>query len=287
MFSKSLGDLYKNPVVAVPNIIFAIIPTVFIGLAYDFLNGQSYNMLLFKFLLYCFLGIILLVLIQSLILSWSYILCRDSVNGVRPSLGGSFNESLRYYPRVLGASLLIGLLLIGTIIAFAMIAVPFGLLIGFSDSSVASSGAIIMTIIVFLLVILATIFLSISISPIIPLLVYEDLSVGKSFFEGFKLGLKKFFPILGVALFMSIVILPLYLVFVLLSGSYENLHPIYQFIYTSLSSFPQMLIVIYIMNLYRDKLKLEKQILPDYHDGLEVSEATNENSHSDLNDNIV
>lgn len=255
MFSKSLKDFFKNPIIAVPNVLFALIGAI---LSKNLTNSKSLSILenagrlgdfttvmaeavkVFTFALFL---IIFTIFVTPFIMSWSNLMCKDIINGEPANFGERFRDSWKYYWRMLGAIVIKVLIFIGLAAAAFLLMLPFGLLSVGGRSTSAAGFAIIVIIVLFF----AIIFFAISLTAVEPILIFDNLGIGESIAKGFKFGIKKFFPILGTALLIGIVNGILTLIF-----DKENYFSII------INGYLGLFITVFIMNMYREeKLKTE------------------------------
>ena len=209
MFLKSIKDFFKNPVITVPNILFSIIILLLdeLLLPRDVINkiasGET-NLTMnnaLKIYIFSIVIILITVFITPFLTSWVNIMCKKLVNHGSTDFSKSFKETFGYYFRMLGAIVIKALIVIGFIIAAGVLLVPV-IIIYVSGGTGRSIGLL---VILLVLLCIAFIFFITSLIPVESLLVYDDLSVGKSISKGFKFGIKKFFPFLGTVILISII----------------------------------------------------------------------------------
>jgi hypothetical protein len=270
MFSKSIRDFFKNPIITVPTVVFAMltqIPIYFLtaslppdeSMLTNELSDPTAALQFFgKFMLIGFLIFVLYLFLSPIIVSWTSVMSRDVVNEIKPNLGSGLKESFRYYWRVLGTLVLSFLILMGAYIVFAiLIAIP---LVPLAMSQSESSGiwAIVAVIILAFIFVLVMIFLAICLMPIQPLLVYDNLGVTESIGRGFKFGMKKFFPILGVLLLNVVISM-------ILAIAAEFISPVVVYIVTAITSYLGVFIIVFVLNLYKNYKSKTELNVPHYH----------------------
>lgn len=267
MFAKSIKDFFKNPIITIPTVLFTIATQMLLYftmgnmpfdeslVANEFTDPNIAIQYLGKFVLFGLILMLFYLLISPIILSWTNIMCRDVVNGEKPSFTGTFKQCFKFYFRMLGIIVLTFLILMGVYIIFILlIAIPL-VPLAMSQNSSSNILAVVLIVILVFIFLLVMIFLSICIMPIQPLLVYDDLGVIESILKGFKFGIKKFFPILGVFLILAVI------------GSAitipaSSVSPAATYIATAITTFFGIFNVIFIMNLYKN-YKTTSLLSPD------------------------
>jgi hypothetical protein len=259
MFKKSLKEFFYNPFITVPGILFSLIISIF---SYSGINpevierigaaGESGDLSSIGADVASFFSTILLILIISLfvtplVISWSNLMVKDIVTEGDSNVTKNFKISFKYYWRMFSAVILKGLIFIGIAIVFAIIITP--LMFSASNGSTSAITVIAITSIIF---IFGGIFLIISLLPVESLLIYDDLTISKSFSKGFKFGAKKFFPILGASIPYAIILLIFYAILI-------N----YPYAYNVVNSYFGMFLVVYIMNIYRESKEPEDEVVND------------------------
>lgn len=247
MFKKSLKDFFFNPFIAVPGILFSLVIGVlsYYGINPDVVQriiaeGESSDLSsistdiasLFSTLLLIF---IISIFITPFVTSWGNLMAKDVINEGDSNVTKNLKMSLKYYWRMFSTIILKGLIFIGVAIIFSIISIP--LMMAASKGSNTAITIIAITSIIF---VLGGIFLVISLLPVEPLLIYDNLTISKSFSKGFKFGAKNFFPLLGSTIPFTIVLLIIYALLV-------N----YPYAYSIVNSYFEMFIVVYITNLYK------------------------------------
>lgn len=270
MFSKSIKDFFKNPIIALPTVFFALLtqiplyylteslPTDESIIANELSDPTVAMQFLGKFMLFGFLIFVIYLFFSPIITSWTSVMCRDAVNGTKSSFGGGFKESFRYYWRVLGTMVLSFFILAGAYIVFAVIiAIPL-IPLAMSESENTGILALVLVIILAFIFVLAMIFLAICIMPIQPLLVYDDLGVTQAIGKGFKFGIKKFFPLLGVFLLTMVIGMVLAIIAELIS-------PVAVFVVTAITAYLGVFLIVYILNAYKGYKSKTELAVPHYH----------------------
>lgn len=258
MFSKSLRDFFKNPIIAIPKILFtlgiflAMLPfnssllKLSASIQYSEMAGPEYILgQVGKLLLIMLIFFLVILIISPIVTSWSLLMTKNSVNLQKPDFIGSFKESFKYYWKVLGCFVLIGLMFFAAYIVFVILLTIFVIPISMAGAAYNSSTIAPQFIIIALILSLPLSFLAICVLPIVPLLIYDNLSLTEALGAGFKLGFKRFFRILGACLFVGIIIAPLSYI---LRNASQPISIILSVINTFLSCF----IYVYIMNLYQE-----------------------------------
>ena len=261
MFSKSLKIFFKNPVITLPNIIFLVIYTFFLNwfikasnidpqsLSNDLssaMNVEKSATLAGIFLL----SVLVVIFVSALIACWSNVMCKHAVDNEPINIIESLKESLKYYWRVLGIITLLIAIAIGIAIVLILACIPLAVSIknSITPDTVIKFG---MIILIFCLVML---FLSICIMPIQIVLDYDNMGIGSSISKGFKLGIKKFFPLLGTVLLIALINIILKL---LLQSFMGKNNEISNYITSIISTYLSMFTIIYVMNLYKSLNKPE------------------------------
>ena len=209
LFLKSIRDFFKNPVIAVPNILFSVIMML---LDEFFLPGDVINKIAsgevnltvnnaLKIYTFSIIFILLTVFITPFLTSWVNLMCRKLEDNGSTDFFKAFKESFKYYFRMLGAIVIKALIAIGFIIAAVILLVP---VIAIYESG-STGRAIGLLVIMLILLFIAFIFFMTSLIPVESILVYDNLPVGKSISRGFKFGIKKFFPLLGILALLIII----------------------------------------------------------------------------------
>lgn len=289
MFTKSLNDFFKNPIITIPTVLFTILTQILLfftfgNMAFDeslitseFADPSIAIEYLGKFMLFGLILILFYLLLSPIILSWTNIMCRDVVNGKKPNITDAFKQSFKFYFRMLGTLVLTFLILIGAYIIFIiLIAIP---IIPLAMSQTKSSGALAIVFIVILVFIflIAMVFLSICIMPIQPLLIYDNLNITNSISKGFKLGFKKFFPLLGTFLLLMVIGL-------IITIPANLISPIASYIAATITSYLGIFTIVFTMNLYeeyKNKSNLSP-VQPEFHiaDGEYTNQNINEESRN-------
>lgn len=257
MFTKSIRDFFKNPIIAIPTVVFSIVSQVLLNitlgtmpsnesiLTNEFADPTIALQYLGKFMLFGLILMLLYLFISPIIFSWTNVMCREVVNGERPNFSDGLKQAFRFYWRMLGVIVLTFLIIMGVYIVFIiLIAIPL-LPLAMAQSTSSSILAVVIAVILFFVFLISMVFLTICLSPVQILLVYDDLSVIESISRGFKFGLKKFFPILGVFVLMMAVGLVITLPASLIS-------PVVSYIASAITSYLGLFTIIFIMNLYKE-----------------------------------
>ena len=111
------------------------------------------------------------------------------------------------------------------------------------------------------------------------ILVYDNLNIGDAISKGFKFGLKQFFKILGAALLIAVIA---YITNMLLIN--------YEILVTLITSYFNIFLTIYIMNLFRNTKKEPKLIIENIATEISISikqEDKNINDNKDDNTFIL
>ncbi|MDF2673539.1 MAG: hypothetical protein K0R09_1804 [Clostridiales bacterium] len=286
MFTKSLNDFFKNPIITVPTVLFTIVTQILLfftfgNMAFDeslitseFADPSIAIEYLGKFMLFGLILMLFYLLISPIVLSWTNIMCRDAVYGEKPNITDSFKQSFKFYFRMLGTLVLTFLILIGAYIVFIMlIAIP---IIPLAMSQTKSSGvfAVVLIVILVFVFLIAMVFLSICIMPIQPLLIYDNLNITNSISKGFKFGFKKFFPLLGTFLLLMVIGL-------IITIPANIISPIASYIAAAITSYLGIFTVVFTMNLYeeyKNKSALPP-VQPEFH--ITNGEYTPQNSNEE------
>jgi hypothetical protein len=249
MFSKSIKDFFKNPIITVPVILFYLLTggLSFYSLDPEVLNqleqaGTTGDMQSIGPEIASFLSAILLIFIVSIFLkpladSWSNLMTKNVVLKQEPHFRENLKNSFKYYWRMFCFSVLMGLFFIVLLVIFAIICVPL-IISAVNGNTTSLTAAAILTIIF----ILFFIFMSICLMPIPIILIFENLSITKSISKGFSFGVKNFFPIFVSSIPVFIIVL---IVSMILFQYTHAVNIVYAYI--------GMFITVYIMNLYNHK----------------------------------
>lgn len=256
MFSKSLRDFFKNPIIALPNMLFSVafqilFLVLFRNVDMDILYtnpleaAKTASTILLSILL---LGLIYAFL-SPIIFSWSNLMAKKVVNEEDVNIMDALKNSFKYYWRIFAASILVGVIVFGIymffVFAIIIIAGP-SFLSSPENISPASALLILLLLIIFLL---SVTFIAISLSPVQSVLVYDDIDIGDALKKGFMFGVKKFFPILGVTLLLGAITT----VVVLLSSSiFGDASIIGQILSSIIGGYFSIFITLYIMNKYKE-----------------------------------
>lgn len=283
MFSKSLKDFFKNPIITIPNIIYVGITQLLIFLLFGNISDNLlYNNVEFdpqaaatvalSFLLF----LIISLFVTPFIFSWSAFMAKRTVDGEKPSIIESLKESLKYYWRVLGVTVLIGLIIFAVYFLMVIIlAITVGVSFLASPQQLSSSTGLLL-IVLAIVFILGFVFLAIALSPIHAVLVYDNLSVGDAFSKGFKLGTKKFFPILGFSLLIA---LSTGLILLALNTAFGENSTVVEIIVSLLGGYLAILPTIFTLNLYR-----ENKSRDEYNSNLNYTNVNNTETYQQWND---
>jgi hypothetical protein len=267
MFAKSLKTFFKNPLITLPNILFLLLYKIFLdwyldvsGLTSadfgdDIANAADMQKAA-TFIAVFLLVLVLAVFVTALITSWTNTMCKYAVDGQPVNIFKALKEALKYYWRLLGVIVLIAAIFIGISIVLVIACIP--LLFSLRDSINAAS---IIAIVAFSFIFfLGIIFLSICFTPVQILLVYDNLGIGESFSKGFKFGIKKFFPILGVVLL--VILASLIINLPLEFGLHASENTVLSYITSAVSTYFSIFTVVYIMNSYKNSKPQEIVDMP-------------------------
>lgn len=247
MLKKSLNEFFKNQIAVVPAIILSIIISL---LPFNNINYTNFEnvpphliiQLISKILLSILLLFIFTIFLSSLFDCWSLILIKDGLKGKTSSLKQAFKTSLKYYLRVLGISAINNAIFLALTIIYFSTLIPMIItkfkLYNTHRAILGLIGPIIAITIIFLLSVL---FFTITLMPIIPSTVMNDYNFSCGFANGFRLGLKRFFPILGVTILsmLPVIIISLFI---------KN-YSFSKYILTLLSSYLKVFLNVYLCNL--------------------------------------
>jgi MFS family permease len=274
MFKKSLRDFLKNPILTIPGILFYLLtggisyynldPAILDQLEQAGATGdiQSISTEVAAFFSAFLLLLIITIFLKPLVDVWSNLMAKDIVLENEPNFRKNFRNSFKYYWRMFSISVLIGLIFIIALIIFTIILTP--LIISAINGSTTGITASSIMVVIFVLIV---IFMWISFMPVSVALVFEDLSITKSFSKGFRFGVKNFFPILGSIVPIIIVMLVLSIIL------YQYPHAA-NIVYAYLAMF----ITIYITNLYNHKN-------PPVYDEVSPYETKDENNNENIIEN--
>lgn len=277
MLKKSLNDFFKNQIAVVPAIILAIITSLlpFNRIDYsEFENIPPHLIMqtISKILVSILLLFIITIFLTPLFESWSLVLIKDKLKDKTSDLKQSFKTSLKYYLRVLGISAINNLifLVISLIYFITLVSIAFSKfkLYNYSRAILGLIGPFITITIIFLLAIL---FFTVTLMPIIPSTIMNDYNFSDRFANGFRLGLKKFFPILGVTI---LVMLPTLIISLLISK-----YNFSKYLLTLLSSYLKVFLNVYLCNLALVSTSNSSEIIAC--EETEISENTNSENDID------
>lgn len=257
MFRKSIINFFKNPLLALPNIILGLIAAIITQLVsknsyFNKLALQSnstsyadFTPEMAKSLSYILLIIIFLFFISPFITSWINIMCKNVVNDEKPAVFESLKKSPQFYWRIMGVFAIKFLIFTGISIIFFIAMLP-------SIISMAAHPETLSTTFVILVIVLiiAIITLIVALMPIETLLIYDNLKIGDALSKGLKFGFKHFFKILGVEILIAAIT---YITSKLLIN--------FEIVETLLTSYLNLFITVYIMNLFRNTKKEPKLII--------------------------
>lgn len=288
MFSKSLNDFFKNPKIVIPNVLFSLICFTF---SKEITNNQNLHLLknikiysdiqsimniIGSTLIYFSFFLIFAIFASPLILSWTSVMIKKVINNEDANLGEDLKSSFQYYFRMLCINVLQGLIII-VLLTFWILTI-FLMVIRLQNTNNLSYIKYFNLILILFLILF--IFVLIFIVPIQIVLIYDNVSITKSFSKGFKFGFKKFFPILGSTLLIAI----LTSIFNLIFKKYEILSII-------ITSYIGVFLPVYIMNLYKCIKDNEIKCINIIEDGSNVQRQDepiiNENKTSDENKFII
>jgi uncharacterized membrane protein YesL len=260
MYIKTVKDFFKNIAITIPNILFFLLTSV---IAYFTLDPEAIQRLeqaeenvnlstlapdAARFISSMFFLLILGLFLTPFISSWSNLMCKDVVNDRGSNIIKNLRLSSKYYWRMFGTTVLKGAIFIGIAILFAFAMTPLAV-----SSAGGNTGSVTAIAIISIIFFIGFIFFIIALTPVEPLLVYDNLSIGQSFSKGFRFGLRKFFPILGAFIPIGIIVLVTYILLI-----------DYPFVYTFLNSFFSMFVPLYVMNMYRRNKEMEAAASPVY-----------------------
>lgn len=290
MLSKSIKDFFKNPIIAIPNIVYALVFQIILYLppikklmlnTQLLSNIESTEEILqntTRTILFLLLIFIIYLFITPFILSWSHVMCKKVVLGDKPNFFENLKESLSYYWRNLGTSVLIGIIIFSVYMIFAILIIS---IVGVSTFTATnpenidpSKLLILMLMLLFFLIVV--LFLLICLAPVNIALFYDNINIGKALSTGFKFGLKNFFQILGVFLLYGLVIFTIVLPTTLIGESI-----IINLITTLINSYLSLFPIIYMMNLYRNEKFKEafRSTQPNYNNPYQISTPPYNNNY--------
>lgn len=255
MFSKSIRDFFKNPIITLPNILFSVIIQIlfivlFGKLDVDILYSnqleatQAATILLSALLLW-----LIYAFLSPIIFSWSNLIAKKIANDEDVNLIEVLKHSFKYYWRIFGANILIGVIIFGVYMFFAfVILIAAGTSFISSPESINPAVALIILPIT-LIFLISILFIVISLLPVQSVLVYDDIDIGDALKRGFMFGVKKFFPILGVILLQLTITLG---VTIILSSIFGDKAIIGQLLSSIIGGYFTIFSTIYMMNKYKE-----------------------------------
>ncbi|MCX7951585.1 MAG: hypothetical protein N2594_06495 [Clostridiales bacterium] len=282
MLKKSLNDFFKNQLAVVPAIILAIITSLFQFNRIDYSEFENVPPHLImesisKILLSILLLFIVAIFLTPLFESWSFVLIKDKLKDKPSDLKQSFKTSLKYYLRVLGISTINNLifLVISLIYFITLASIAFSKfkLHNYSRAILGLIGPFIAVTIIFLLAIL---FFTVTLMPTIPSTIMNDYNFSSGFANGFRLGIKKFFPILGVTI---LVMFPVLIISLLISK-----YNFSKYLLTLLSSYLKVFLNVYLCNLALVSMSNSSEIIAC--EEIEINENTKSENDIDQSNTI-
>jgi hypothetical protein len=257
MFRKSIKDFFKNPIITIPTVLFSIITQLLLYFTFgkmtfdesmitsEIVDQKIAIEYLGKFMLFGLILVLFYLFISPIIISWTNIMCRDIVNGEKINITDSLKQAFKFYFRMLGTMVLTFLILMGVyILFFILIAIPL-IPMTMSQTTASSVIAVVLIVVLVFVFLIVIVFLSICITPIQPLLIYDNLSVIDSISKGFKFGIKKFLHLLGV--FLLILVIGL-----VITIPVSLILPVGSYIATAITSYISIFSAVFTMNLYKD-----------------------------------
>lgn len=277
MLKKSFNDFFKNQIAVVPAIIFAIITSLmqFNIIDYNKLENIPPHLIIqsvSKIILGMLFLFLITIFLSPLFQSWYLVLIKDGLNNKTQNLKQSFKVSLKYYLRVLGISAINSLIfLILVLIYFSTLTSIVISKLKLYDYSRAILGLISPFITITVIFLLAVLFFTVTLMPIIPATIMNDYDFSNGFTKGFKLGLKKFFPILGVSI---LVMLPIIILTLLISN-----YNFSKYLLTLISAYFNVFLNVYLCNLALVSINKNSEVI--------VSLGTNGNENRESQDDSL
>lgn len=256
MFSKSLKDFFTNPIITLPLIIFIGLNQL---LGYLLLGNVTQNITLegFNFdlqfvttiLIFILVSLVISLFIYPMMYSWSATMAKDTVNGIGPSFFHGFRDSLQYYWRLLGINILVSfiIMVISAVFSFIIILNVGTSVLSSPEELNRSLGTLAIPLSLVLTLVIT--FFTVALLPIRDVLIYDDLSIGKAFSNGYKLGTKKFFSIIGSIMFISLCIGSLFYVLTM----FTDVGLITRILSTVIIGYFSVFPTVYILNLYSNE----------------------------------
>ncbi|CDF58833.1 hypothetical protein [Thermobrachium celere] len=245
MFKKSLKQIFTQPLMVLPLFLCNLFSKITlpvkreIGLDNGMPDLNSIIQTYSSEIMTGFLMFVLLIFISPYLTAWTNLMVKDKALKDNIDFKGSFKEASKYYLKVLVVSIALIMGLIIYVVAFLLIIISL-----FYVADNGSVGIFIMGIIFFILIL---VFLSILVTPVIPILVVDNEGFTGAFKKSFKFGLSNFFNILGVFVFTFIIIAIANIIFTKV-----------EFMQTIFNSYFSTLVTVYIINKYvEDKICCE------------------------------
>lgn len=258
MFLKSIRDFFKNPIITLPNIFFSVtfqilVIVLFGNIDMDLLYSNPLDAALAEKAAALLLSALLIWLIYAflspIIFSCSNLLAKKVANNEDINLLDVLKHSFKYYWRIFGANILIGVIIFGVYMFFVfVIFLTAGTSILSSPESISPAIALII-LPISLIFLISILFIIISLSPVQSVLVYDDIDIGDALKKGFMFGIKKFFPILGVILLLLTTTIG---VTVILSSIFGDKALIGQLLSSIIGGYFTIFLTIYMMNKYKE-----------------------------------
>lgn len=266
MFSKSIKDYFKNPVIALPYILFTLVIQILTNL---FTNPQALSKLesisensdpveIFNasgpIFLYMFLLINLGIFLTPVIQAWTFSMSRDAVDGKKPGFSRGFKNSWSYYFRLLSSSIILGLIFIGISFLFLALTMPLVLSLAGGDNMAPVAGIIVlMLLLILVIIVLVVVFL-----PLPFIIVYDDLDIDRGFRISFKFGFKYFFHILGPLMLLIFMLVVISIPIGISQMISETVSPTLSLVLGLLGTYLWLFMSVYVMNLYREYMGKNK-----------------------------
>ncbi|KMT22741.1 hypothetical protein [Clostridium cylindrosporum] len=224
MFIGSFKVFFKNLKLIVPFIIYVVlfsIPYFIIGKTttdFDPFTGVDLNNsisffygLIIGLIIFILLSVILGIIIQC----WTVHMSVFAVKNENYTLLDSLKKSFKYFWRILGLSAI--QFSITALVGFFAFA-TFSLVVA---GEALGTSSYFLPIIFGVLIVALIIFFTVTLSPITCVIINDDLSLDRGFSIGFKLGLNKFFKILGFYALIIIIISLVYYPYLIAIDSYD------------------------------------------------------------------